>query len=135
MQKGSRYELDYHVTSEDLAKALSMTDEDDFPEVLATARMVALMELAAARLLRPMLQTQQLSVGVHVDIEHMAATPCSEDVKAVAEFVDMQGKLYLFNVELWDNGGLAGKGTHTRAVIDTERLEQGAKRRIQAGAN
>lgn len=135
MEIESQLELNYHVQSSDLAKALSIDPQDDFPEVFATSRMVALMELAAARLMKPLLSTGELSVGVNVNVTHMAATPDNEQVKAIAVYKGMTDKLYLFEVALYDQGGLAGKGTHTRAIVNTERLIQGSVSRVKATSN
>ena len=130
MEIGNLTEIEYLVQAADSAKALAIAEADDFPEVFATSRMVALMELAAARTMKTLLAEGQLSVGVHVDVNHLAATPINTKVKAVAEFQGMQGKLYSFKVTLYDNAGLAGEGTHTRAIVNTERLLQGASKRI-----
>jgi len=127
----SKLELTYRVETKDLASALSADQQDAFPAVLATSRMVALMELAAARLMKPLLAEGELSVGVNVSINHLAATPNDEEVKALAVFKGMEGKLYKFEVELHDNGGMAGSGTHTRAIVKTERLLQGAQGRVK----
>lgn len=129
MDVGNKVELEYVVKEEDLASALPLGPEDDFPEVLATARMIALMELAAARLMKPLLKEGQLSVGVNINANHMAATPCGMTVKAVAEYKGMEGKLYSFEVSLLDEGGVAGKGTHTRAIVDTARIVKAAQTR------
>ena len=61
---GQSLEFDYTVRDSDLAKSLSIDPADSFPEVFATSRMIALMELAAARLMRSELQDGELSVGV-----------------------------------------------------------------------
>ncbi len=131
MKINSQYQFDYMVQKKDLAKELSIDANDDFPEVFATSRMVALMELAAARLMKPLLQEGELSVGVNVNVNHLAATPNKQVVKSVATFMGMEGKLYKFKVELFDNGGKAGSGTHTRAIVKTERLLQGAQGRVK----
>ncbi len=131
MELDSREELVYVVQSKDLAKELSIDEQDDFPEVFATSRMVALMELAAARLMRPLLDEGELSVGVNVTVNHLAATPNNEEVKAIAIYKGMDRKLYKFEVELHDNGGKVGSGTHTRAIVKTERLVQGALNRVK----
>ncbi|OUR69948.1 thioesterase [Bermanella sp. 47_1433_sub80_T6] len=128
----SKYQLDYKVQSKDLAKELSIHEGDNFPEVFATSRMVALMELAAARLMKPLLGVGELSVGVNVNVNHIAATPNNEMVQSIATFKGMEGKLYKFQVDLYDNGGKAGSGTHTRAIVKTERLLQGAQDRVKA---
>jgi len=131
MEIDSEYQFDYVVQSKDLAKELSIDVNDGFPEVFATSRMVALMELAAARLMKPLLGEGELSVGVNVNVNHLAATPNEERVRSVATFKGMEGKLYKFEVALFDNGGKAGFGTHTRAIVKTERLLQGAKGRVK----
>jgi predicted thioesterase len=120
------------VTDRDMASALAISDVDQFPEVFATSRMVALMEIAAARVMKPLLQQGQLSVGVEVSVRHMAATPKNTEVVATAVFLGMEGKLYKFRIVAHDPGGLIGKGEHTRAIIHAERLLQGADSRINA---
>jgi fluoroacetyl-CoA thioesterase len=130
MDIGDKVEIKYQVQSSDLAKALSPDPLDDFPEVYATSRMVALMELAAARLMKPLLSDGQLSVGVNVNVNHLAATPNNVEVRAVATYLGMESKLYKFNVALYDSAGEAGNGTHTRAIVKTERLLQGAISRV-----
>jgi predicted thioesterase len=91
--------------------------------------MIALMELAAAKGMRPLLGPGQLSVGVGVDVRHLAATPVGIEVRAVATFLGMEGKLYRFRVQAFDRGGLIGEGEHTRAVVVTDRLVNGAHAR------
>jgi len=130
LEPGETGELSFVATDGDMARALSVSPEDNFPEVFATSRMVALMELAAARVMRRILEPQQLSVGVGVCIKHLAATPNNTEVRAVATFVEMEGKLYKFTIEAFDPAGKIGEGEHTRAVIDSERLISGAKKRI-----
>jgi fluoroacetyl-CoA thioesterase len=120
------------VTDRDMASALAISDLDQFPDVFATSRMVALMEIAAARVMKPLLQPGQLSAGVEVSVRHMAATPKNTEVVATAVFLGMEGKLYKFRIEAHDPGGLIGEGEHTRAIIYAERLLQGADSRINA---
>jgi len=117
------------VRNEDSARALAVSLEDDFPDVFATSRMVALMELAAARGMKKLLNAGQLSVGVGVDVKHLAATPVGIEVRATATFLGMAEKLYRFKVEAFDAGGLIGEGEHTRAIVSTERLLDGAASR------
>ena len=113
----------------DTARALSISPEDDFPEVFATSRMVALMELAAARAMKPLLQPGQLSVGVALTIRHTAATPVGGNVRAVATYLGPEGKLFRFSLQVFDDAGPIGDGEHTRAIIDALRLVSGAARR------
>lgn len=119
------------VTERDLASAVGLEKGDDFPRVFATARLVALMEVAAARLLRPHLLEGELSVGVAVDIVHTAATPLNATVIATATYTGRDGKLFVFEVLAADDGGEVGRGTHKRAIVSAGRLAAGAARRMQ----
>jgi len=127
---GDREEASFIATDGDMAKALAASTDDDFPEVFATSRMIALMELAGARLMKRIVGPGQLSVGVGVFIKHLAATPNNTRVTAVATFLELEGKLYKFKVEAFDAAGKIGEGEHTRAIIDSERLLSGAAKRL-----
>jgi predicted thioesterase len=118
------------VGPQDLASSLPIEMEDAFPPVLATARMVALMEIAAARVLRPLLGPGELSVGVTVDITHTAPTPLGAEVMAQARYAGREGKLFLFEVSAADPGGEVGRGWHKRAIVSNERLQSGAAKRV-----
>jgi len=129
LKQGDQAEASFSVQCSDTALALAISDIDVFPEVFATSRMIALMEVAAARAMRPLLQPGQLSVGVSLNVRHTAATPVGCSVRAVATFSGVEGKLMRFRLEAFDEAGPIGDGEHTWAVIDTERLMLGASRR------
>ncbi|WP_198305239.1 thioesterase family protein [Arcobacter vandammei] len=131
LQLGKQASIDYKVEKKDLASNLNISVDDNFPEVFATARMIALMECSAAKLMMPLLKDDEQSVGVNVNITHMAATLENDVVISTATFVGMEGKLYKFELEVVDSGGVCGRGTHTRAIISTARLVEGAKRRAE----
>lgn len=132
---GDTAEASMVVTFNDTAKALSLLFNDDFPEVFATARMISIMEVAAARVLLPLLDDGQLSVGVGINVQHTAPTPVGATVYAVATYLGNEGKFYKFRVEAFDEVGLIGEGEHTRAIINAERLENSAaKRRAKIAA-
>jgi len=71
----------------------------------------------------------QLSVGVVVDVKHLAATPVGAWVEAEAIYAGRDGKLYLFEVVARDPGGEIMRGRHARAVIEESRLLAGAAQR------
>jgi predicted thioesterase len=108
---------------------LSRDPRDAFPPVFATARMVALMELAAARVLVPYLERGELSVGVTIDVLHSAATPPGAVASARATYRGRDGKLFLFDVAVRDPAGEVGRGTHRRAIVSAERLVASAAKR------
>jgi fluoroacetyl-CoA thioesterase len=117
------------VAARDTACNIGLTSEDSFPEVFATSRMIALMEVAAARAMRPLLGDGQHSVGVGLNVKHCAATPVGSRVRAVARWLRNEGRLMHFNVQAFDEAGLIGEGEHTRAIVDTARLLTGAEKR------
>lgn len=118
------------VGPQDLASSISSQTGDEFPPVLATARMIALMEIAAARVLQPLLEPGELSVGVTIDVSHTAPTPLGAQVTATARYARREGKLFLFEVSVADPGGEVGRGRHERAIVSNERLQSAAAKRV-----
>jgi predicted thioesterase len=129
VQAGDSAEASFTVQHSDTAEVIAISQEDSFPAVFSTSRMIALMELAAARVMRPMLEPGQLSVGVSLSIEHRAPTPVGGHVRAVATYLRPEGKLYRFKIEAFDDAGSIGEGEHVRAIVATERLMAGAAKR------
>jgi predicted thioesterase len=129
MEPGQSYKFRYTVTAADTAAALKPITGDDFPAVLATTRCIALLELAAGRLLKQECAPGQLSVGVIVEVKHTAATPVGAWVEAEARYAGRDVKLYAFEVVARDPGGEVMRGVHKRAVIDEQRLLEGAAAR------
>lgn len=99
-------------------------------DVYATPAMLALMEAAAVAAIDPLLPEGQASVGISVEVRHLAATPLGHRVRARAEVTEVVGKRVTFMVQAWDEAELIGEGTHTRYVIDTARFLE----RVQAKA-
>jgi fluoroacetyl-CoA thioesterase len=129
MKIGDSHEARFKVQPRDSAKALERARADSFPNVFATARMVGFMEIAATRLMRPLLEADQHSVGVAVSINHTAPTPIGGNVRTVATFLGQDGKLFRFKVEAFDDAGLIGEGEHVRAIVTTSRLLAAAAKR------
>jgi predicted thioesterase len=134
LNPGETGEAGFIVQMGDTARGLALSPEDEFPAVFATSRMVALMELAAARAMSRLLKPGELSVGVVVDVRHTAATPVGCRVRAVATYQGAEGRLHRFRIEAFDEAGSIGECNHTRAVVSTERLLKGAERRRRGGA-
>lgn len=92
------------------------------PEVLATPMMINSMEIAAARAIQPYLADGWISVGVVVDIRHLAATPEGATVRARARVINVDGKRITFAVEAYDDVEKIGEGTHVRALVELPRF-------------
>jgi fluoroacetyl-CoA thioesterase len=117
------------VTPAETAARSGLELGEAYPEVFSTACMIREMERAAAKLMRPQLGAGQLSVGVKVDVHHLAPTPVGGLVVTRARFSGREGKLYWFEVWAEDGGGTIGKGRHARAVIEEARLLAAAETR------
>ena len=91
-------------------------------DVYATPALIALIEAAAVSTIDPLLPDGQASVGVALDVKHLAATPPGAKVRAQVEVIEIEGRKVRFAVQAWDEHELIGKGTHTRYVIDTARF-------------
>jgi len=126
---GASAQAQLRVEAVDLADALGVDARDTFPPVFATSRMIALMELAASRILAPVLDPGQESVGVLVHVTHTAATPPGARVTAHATYSGREGKFHAFEVQAMDDAGEIGRGIHHRAIVDGRRLLEGAEKR------
>jgi len=90
--------------------------------VLATPWMIAFMERVSYRLLAEHLGEGETSVGVLVNVRHLAATPIGVTVRVKAEVEHLEDSQVTFTVDAWDQAEKIGAGSHRRAVIDEERF-------------
>lgn len=101
----------------------------DMPEVFATAKMVALVELTCIEALRPYLAPGERTVGIGVNLSHAAATPAGMRVTARVRLVAVDGRRLWFEVECRDERETIGAGTHERALVDLARFLERAERK------
>ena len=90
--------------------------------VLATPKMIALMEQAAYKCIESSLEEGQSSVGTYLDVKHLSATPVGMKVSATAEVVEIDGRRVVFNVSARDESGLIGEGKHERFIVNDEKF-------------
>ncbi|HEV2653895.1 MAG TPA: thioesterase family protein [Ktedonobacteraceae bacterium] len=91
-------------------------------EVFGTPMLVALMENASWRTVADALDEGYVTVGTHVNISHLAATPLGQQVRATAELVQIDGRRLVFHVEAYDERQKIGEGQHERAIVQLERF-------------
>lgn len=96
--------------------------------VLATPVMINLFEAAALAACEHLLPAGHQSLGTHLDIRHIAATPVGMRVSARAEVLRVEGRTIVFRLEAHDERDLIGDGVHERVVVNVERFDQ----RVQA---
>jgi fluoroacetyl-CoA thioesterase len=90
--------------------------------VLATPRLVALVEEAAVKALLGQIPAGSTTVGMRVQMDHLAPTSVGETVTAEASLDKINGRRLVFTVSASDRRGLIAAGKVTRVVVDTERF-------------
>jgi len=95
--------------------------------VFATPEMIRLMERAAVRAVDHLLPAGYRTVGIHVDVSHLAATPLGMTVRARAELLEVDGRKLTFRVEAFDGLEKIGEGIHQRMIINLARFEEGVE--------
>ena len=90
--------------------------------VLATPWMIAFMERVSHQLLAEHLPEGYSSVGVLVNVRHLAPTPVGDKVRITTEIIAVDGSHITFNVQAWDRSEQVGSGRHERVVIDEARF-------------
>jgi len=90
--------------------------------VYATPCMVALMEGAACEAIAAAIPEEKTSVGIELNISHLAATPVGLDVRAEAEVTAVEKNIITFTVTAYDEAGKIGEGTHKRAVVTAQKF-------------
>lgn len=89
--------------------------------VYSTPAMVSDTEYACFRLLDEHLEEGESSVGIHVAMDHVGATPIGEAVRIHVEVEAVDGRRVSFRAEVRDAVETVGRGAHTRFVIDRAR--------------
>ena len=115
---GMKGEVSTFVEREDTAKEVGSGDL----LVYATPCMVALMEGAACEAIASALKDTETTVGTGLNIQHLSATPVGLDVRAEAEVTAVEGKIITFAVTAYDEAGEIGKGTHKRAIVNSQKF-------------
>ena len=92
------------------------------PKVFATGFMIILMEWACVQLIAPHLDAGEGSLGTHVNVSHLAATPPGFTVTVDVECTKVDGRKLEFKVSAHDGADLIGEGTHGRAVVGWDKF-------------
>ncbi len=98
--------------------------------VLSTPHLIGFLEMTSRNLLKTFVGPGQDSVGTHVDVYHLSATPVGMQVRLQAQIVSVEDRRVKLKVEAWDERDKIGEGTHERFVVDVSRFAS----RVQAKA-
>jgi fluoroacetyl-CoA thioesterase len=114
LEPGLRAAFRYTVTGDDTAAAVG---SGQVP-VLATPRVLALAERATVAAVAGALAAGATTVGVRVDLDHLAPSPVGADLEVQAALERVAGRRLQFAVRVLDAGRPVASGLITRVVVD-----------------
>lgn len=118
MEIGIKHTVTEVVTSDKTAEKVG----SGLLPVYATPSMIALMEKCASECVAPYIEEGKSSVGTMLNVKHLAASPLGIKVTCTATLTEIDGRRLVFSLEVSDEKGLIGEGTHERFVIDVDRF-------------
>ena len=90
---------------------------DGMPAVLSTPKLIGLLERTARQSLQPFLEPDERSVGIEIELRHLAPTPLGQEVTCSARVIHVDGNKIGFQIEARDQHELIARGLHKRAII------------------
>ena len=126
LKAGIRYEHKFVVPASKTVPALYPEAEEfvAMPEVFATGFLVGFLEWACIMAVKPHLDwPKEQSVGTHINVSHLAATPPGLQVTATVELIEIDGRKLVFAVEAHDGVDLISRGFHERYIINKEKFD------------
>ena len=137
LKAGIRYEHKFVVPLSKTVPALYPESEEfvEMPEVFATGFLVGFLEWACIKAVNPHLDWPlEQTVGTHINVSHIAATPPGLEVTAIVELIKVDGRRLVFSVEAHNGIDLISKGVHERFVIQKDKFDAklGVKAKVSA---
>ena len=126
LRAGDRTQFSYRVPATKTVPHL-YPDAHEFqlmPTVFATGFMVGLMEWTCLHIIAPHLEEGEGSLGVHINVSHVAATVPGQTVTVEAECTKVAGRRLHFHVKAHDGIDLIGEGEHERMIVDWNKFEK-----------
>ncbi len=99
-------------------------------DVLSTPMLLQLVEDASMQCLAPLMDTNEISLGTHVDLAHLAATPVGLIVRTEVEIIKVDGKRVEFAFSTFDEREKVADGTHERYVTTREKFAERLKEKL-----
>jgi len=134
LKPGIEYSFTFRVSKSKTVPALypEAPEFQEMPEVFGTGFMVGFLEWACVKAINPHLDwPEEQTVGTHINVSHLAATPPDLDVTARVKVVGVDGRRLTFEVEASDGIDLISKGTLERFIINRARFVEKVKQKAQ----
>jgi len=97
------------------------------PAVVSTPSLVGFLERTARETIAEFLDADERSVGIEIDLKHLAPTPIGQTVHCTARIISVEDRQVLFQIEARDQHEVIVRGVHKRAVIRTESFSRRVK--------
>ena len=126
LKPGIRYQHQFVLPESKTVPSLYPESEEFvlMPEVFATGFLVGFLEWACIKAINPHIDwPQEQTLGTHIDVSHVAATPPGLTVTATVELIAVEGRRLVFTVEAHDGVDLISQGRHERFVINKEKFD------------
>jgi fluoroacetyl-CoA thioesterase len=133
LQPGIQHEFTFTITEAKTVPALFPESNvfQDMPHVFATGFMVGLIEWTCIQAVTPFLDwPEEQTVGTHIDVSHLAATPPGLEVTVTVRLLEVDGRRLLFDVEAHDGVDLISRGKHERFIINKEKFDRKIKSKV-----
>ena len=129
LKVGAKNFVELIVTESDTALAM----KSGSLKVLATPKIICLVEEAASTLAEKFLPSEYTSVGTNLNVNHIAPTPIGMKVRAEVELTEVDGRKLIFKVSAVDEVGEIFNGTHERFIVNREKFQ--AKANLKVGGD
>ena len=125
LKPGDKTEFAYRIPAEKTVPHLypEAAEFKAMPKVFATGFMVGLMEWTCMKVLEPHLDPGEGSLGVHIDVSHVAATVPGQTVTVQAECTEVDGRRVWFKVAAHDGIDRISEGRHQRVIVSWDKFE------------
>lgn len=127
MEKPTSYTLTEVVTDEMTAKRIGSAGA----KILSTPNMLGLMEGAALTLAKEYLDEGMTTVGVEAHVKHLASTPVGMKVSATATLRSIERRKMWFDIEVNDEKGKCGEGSHLRIMVNQKGMAEKAEKKAE----
>jgi fluoroacetyl-CoA thioesterase len=133
LRPGIESEFTFRIPESKTVPALypESTEFQEMPEVFATGFMVGFLEWACIKAINPHLDWPgEQTVGTHIDVSHIAATPAGFEVTARVKLIEVDGRRLVFEIEAHDGVDLISKGRHERYIISKDKFNLKMKEKL-----
>jgi predicted thioesterase len=125
LRAGAKFELSFTVET---AHTIDF-GVPELPPVLSTPALLWFLEQAALKAAAPGLGADEITVGIHVTLDHLAATPIGSRVVCQARIVNVEGPVLSYQLEARDDAEIIARGYHKRRIVSARKFARRVERK------